>query len=168
MTGPEAVGSPKSLKDDRAVVAQRILHAVRDLALEVRPQLGRGLVVTLDNNLDGDLGFDSLGRAELVLRVDRMFQIRLPDVLISEMNTPADLLAAVLAAGPAADFARRIEETPLPALPSAAAPESAGTLIEALNWHVRNHPSRPHILLWRSGEAALPTTYTGQKEAAAC
>jgi 1-acyl-sn-glycerol-3-phosphate acyltransferase len=159
MMTPEAVGPLKPLKDDRAVVAQRILHAVRDLALEVRPQLGRGLAVTLDSNLDRDLGFDSLGRAELVLRVDRMFQIRLPDALIGEMNSPADLLAAVLAAGPAADFARRVEATPLPALPSVAAPESAGTLIEALTWHVREHPSRPHILLWRSEEAALPITY---------
>ena len=159
MTKAESVDPSNPVKDDEAVTAQRVLRAVHDLALEVRPYLGRTLVVTLDSNLDRDLGFDSLGRAELVLRLDRIFKVKLPDALIGEMNTPADLLAAVLAAGPPRDLTHQIEESPLPALPSAAAPESAGTLIEALDWHVREHPLRPHILLWRSGEAALPVTY---------
>ena len=122
MTRAESVDPSKPVKDDEAVAAQRVLRAVHDLALEVRPYLRRTLVVTLDSNLDRDLGLDSLGRAELVLRLDRMFKVRLPDALISEMNTPADLLAAVLAAGPPRDLAQHIEETPLPALPSAAAP----------------------------------------------
>ncbi len=123
MTKAESVDPSNPVKDDEAVTAQRVLRAVHDLALEVRPHLGRTLVVTLDSNLDRDLGFDSLGRAELVLRLDRIFKVKLPDALIGEMNTPADLLAAVLAAGPRRDLNHQIEESPLPALPSAAAPE---------------------------------------------
>jgi 1-acyl-sn-glycerol-3-phosphate acyltransferase len=155
----QGIDPSKPIRQDEAAAAQRVLHVVRELALELHPHLGGTLTVTLESDLDRDLGLDSLGRAELVLRLDRTFHVRLPDALIGEMSTPADLLAAVLAAGPPGEVARRFEEAPLPALPRAGVPESAGTLIEAFDWHVREHPSRPHILLWRSGEAALPVTY---------
>ncbi len=151
---------------DDAAAAERILRIVRDLALELHPHLGQSLAVTLESNLDRDLSFDSLGRAELLLRLDRAFKIKLPDALIGEMNTPADLLAAIQAAAPPEELARRSEEAALGALPIAAAPAQAGTLIEALDWHVRSHAERPHILLWQTGGGALPMTYAALDAAA--
>jgi len=52
------------------------------------------------SDLDRDLGLDSLGRAELVLRIDRAFKVHLPDRLLADASTPRDLLQALLAAAP--------------------------------------------------------------------
>ena len=46
------------------------------------------------------------------------------------------------------------------------APAQAATLIEALDWHVRGHAERPHILLWQTGGAAVPLTYASLDGAA--
>jgi 1-acyl-sn-glycerol-3-phosphate acyltransferase len=134
-------------------LAARLLRLVQDLVWELHPHMRRTVVVALDSDLDRDLGLDSLGRAELVLRIDRTFKVRLPDQLIGEADTPGDLLKAlsevspeqgvVLAAAPG------IEGALLPEVP---APYAAQTLIEALGFHVEKHGARPHIYLWRSEE----------------
>jgi 1-acyl-sn-glycerol-3-phosphate acyltransferase len=158
--------NPSDGEPAAAAEAQRILHMVRDLALELHPHLGHSLAVTLKSDLDRDLAFDSLGRAELLLRVERAFGVRLPETLIRDAATPGDLLAAALAAAPSAAPSAPGEATALSALPGAAAPDAAKTLVEALSWHVREHPDRPHILLWRSNGPLLPVTY-GDLDAAA-
>ena len=84
-----------------AEVATRFSRLVRDLVWELHPHMQRRVAVTLDSDLDRDLGLDSLGRAELVLRIDRTFKVRLPDQLLADANTPRDLLQALLAAAPA-------------------------------------------------------------------
>ena len=58
------------------------------------------LDVGLDSDLDRDLGLDSLGRAELLLRLDQAFKVRLPEQLISDAATCRDLLDGVVAAKP--------------------------------------------------------------------
>ena len=63
-------------------LAARLSRLVRDLVWELHPQMQRRVAVTLDSDLDRDLGLDSLGRAELVLRIDRAFKVRLPDQLL--------------------------------------------------------------------------------------
>ena len=128
---PEMAVANAGLKVDEALSA-RFLDIVSELVWELHPHLRRSTPVKLDSNLDRDLSLDSLGRAELILRLDRAFKVRLPDQLLNEANTPADLLIALLAAGPegpampeatvAAPFAKA-EEPP---------PASAQTLIETL------------------------------------
>src|SRR4030066_1811091 len=81
-------------------VSARLSRLVRDLVWELHPHMQRRVAVTLDSDLDRDLGLDSLGRAELVLRIDRAFKVRLPDRLIGEVDTPADLLKALSGASP--------------------------------------------------------------------
>ena len=47
-------------------------------------------------HLERDLGLGSLERVELMLRLDNAFSIHLPEKVVAEADTPADLLEAVL------------------------------------------------------------------------
>jgi hypothetical protein len=99
-----------------------------------RPE-GLGLEnIGLDTRLEADLGLDSLGRAELIARIERELGCRLPDEALLA-PTPRDLLTCC---GPTA--------APEPPAPGAApnpgrvqaaraAPDAARTLPEVLDWH---------------------------------
>ncbi|MDP2620955.1 MAG: AMP-binding protein [Hyphomicrobiales bacterium] len=146
--------------------ARQLLAIVHDLAVELHPHLRRTLTVELDSDIDSDIGLDSLGRAELLLRIDRAFKVRLPERLIGEARTLRDLLKEVTAAAPDAGAGRiRTAIEPI-VLPETSAPTQATTLIEVLAAHVGTHGERPHILLWRSDEEDEAITYSGLDRAA--
>ena len=54
-----------------------LIAVVRELVRELAPQRLKRGDVTLASRLDRDLGIDSLGRTELVLRIERKFRVRL-------------------------------------------------------------------------------------------
>jgi acyl carrier protein len=139
-------------------IAARIVAIVRGLAVELRPQSGRAPRVDLDSDLDRDAGLDSLGRAELLLRLDREFKVRLPDRLIGDARSPRDLLEGVLVASPTV-VPPAMEAIGGVALPEVVEPAGAATLLDLLAAHIAVHPERPHILLWRSDDVATPITY---------
>lgn len=141
-------------------VEDRLLHVVRELALELHPRRVRGREVTLDSDLDRDLGYDSLGRVELILRLNRAFKIELPDALLGEAETPRALLAAVVVAKPGVVQVSLAEARRPTTEFAESAPAAAGTLLEALDWHVERHPERPHILLWRGENREQTITYS--------
>jgi len=150
-----AQGTGKSLETgSQATIGRRLLGIVRDLILELHPHREDTLRVALDSTLDRDLGLDSLGRAELLVRLEHGFNKRLPQDLLSSAETVRDLLTALSALNEAEDLPEfRID---LPALePAHEIPAQAATLTEALDWHVEKHPERPHIVLW--DEAENPT-----------
>lgn len=107
--------------------------------------------VTLAASLDRDLAFDSLGRMELLLRVEREFGVDLPEDTLARAETVGALLDAVLAArgraaprrerAPVATQAAQPVETP--AQPSE--PAAASTLLDVLNWHLAAHAERTQI-----------------------
>src|SRR5262249_15026331 len=77
-----------------------LIQLIHDLAAELHP--GRTAVPsTLDHRLEQDYGFDSLGRVELFLRIERRFGVTLPEAVMGNAETPRDLLRALLAAAPA-------------------------------------------------------------------
>ena len=78
--------------------ASRLLGMVRALAIELHPERKDTLRVGLDSRLDCELGFDSLARAELLLRLERAFEMRLPQEVLGEAEIPEHLLTAVLTA----------------------------------------------------------------------
>jgi len=144
----------------------RLLRVVRDLAVELHPRRAKTLGVALDSRLDRDLGFDSLGRVELLLRVERAFGVHLPEELLGQAETPRDLLNAVLAAEPG-EAGRVREEASLPTLEAVeAAPHDARTLTEVLDWHLRVHPDRPHVLLPSGAGEETTLTYRSLAEPA--
>jgi non-ribosomal peptide synthetase component F len=121
------------------------------VSLELHPQR-RELAFGLDSALDRDLGFDSLGRVELLMRLERTFHLRFPETLLAEAATPRDLVAAVLGGGVAEPLSAAAELRPFALGDVRAAPEGASTLVEMLEWHARTHPERTHILLYGEGE----------------
>ena len=97
--------------------------------------------------MDRQLGLDSLARIELLLRCEQQFGVSLPEQLISTMETPRDLLLAILKSDSAIQDAE-IKHISTVVYPEAEGePSDAGTLIEALEWHVKAHPDRVHVRL---------------------
>src|SRR5438132_12425502 len=84
-----------SMDLDRPSRELELIAAVRELVRELAPQRLKRGDVTLASRLDRDLGIDSLGRTELVLRIERKFRVRLSVPTVAEMETVGDLLKAV-------------------------------------------------------------------------
>lgn len=150
---------PATSGDHRVEAEARLLAIVHELAMELQPYKGTRLDVGLDSDLDRDLGLDSLGRAELLLRLDREFKVRLPERLISDAATSRDLLEGVLSANPSVlKLTTPIELRPIE-LAEVVEPSHVRTLLESLEVHVRAYGSRPHIRLWVSDEEERIITY---------
>ena len=146
-------------------IAEDVLRLVREIAVELRPQRARTLSVRPDSSLHRDLGLDSLGRAELLLRLERHFSVSLPDDLLAEAETPRHLATAV--AGAETGAGAQVTSVRAAALaPAASARFEAETLTGALDWHCDQHPDRIHMLLGggTGGEKAI--TYSGLANAA--
>ncbi len=131
---------------DSAILASELLEIIRQLLSELHPQ--QRISVRLDSMLDRDLGLDSLARIELLLRCEKQFVVSLPEQLLTTMETPRDLLQAILAleSEEAKEQVRHIAIKPDAV--EAGEPAQATTLIEALAWHVERHPERNHLLLY--------------------
>src|SRR5918996_2064338 len=77
-------------------IADTLLEEIRQVAGELRPGSADSLNVSLDSSLDKDLGLDSLARMELLVRIERCFDLALPESLFADANTPRELLRAIL------------------------------------------------------------------------
>ena len=147
------------------VTAEPLLELVRELGSELHP--ARRISVTLDSALDRDIGLDSLGRVELILRMERRFGVNLPEGTLVNAETPRDLLKALVSARTSAGAEAGM---PLPSVAradSTAMPEHARTMVEALDWHLEAHPQRVHITLTGESGAAEELTYARLHEGAA-
>ena len=60
-----------------------LLETVRQLVAESHVHSGANIIATLDDSLEQDLGFDSLGRVELISRIESVFGIRLPEHVLA-------------------------------------------------------------------------------------
>ena len=136
----QAVAGVKPGQDPGAV----LVEIARALALELNPQRRQIMHAGLESSLERDWGFDSLSSAELLLRVERAFSVRLPQTLLGEAETLTDLLPALAGAAIRlpADADRRSLLAGGMAEP---APAGAKTLTEVLDWHVREHGDRVHV-----------------------
>ena len=149
--------------DETATV---LLQLVQNLAVELNPRDPRRRAVNLDSSLDTDLGFDSLARMELLSRLEREFGLDLPEHLFASAETPGDLLRALVNArrfGVALVSATLGQPKPDEA---AAAPDSAKTLVDVLDWHAQIHPDRPHLRLYSDTDEGEVITYSQLRERA--
>lgn len=137
---------------------EQLLSIVRTLASELHPG-DRPLRVSLTTLLDKELGFDSLSRVELILRIERSFNVSLPQVLLAEAETPADLLRTIEAAAPAHGGTPPLKRETLPPQDAGETPPDLVTLPEVLDWHLANHPQRPHVYLYGEGDEAQEISY---------
>jgi len=144
---------------------EALLTLARSLALELHPN--RALSdLSLDSFLDKDLGLDSLGRVELMNRIERRFGVVPPERLFAEADTLRDVARALTQAhaGHAPSASLEFSNLVLPG--GEPAPRTAQTLLEALTWHVQRHPDRPHIRFYSDEDEGLTLSY-GQLKAEA-
>src|SRR5436305_9472106 len=121
-----------------------LIAVVRELVRELSPQRLKRGDVTGSSRLDRDLGIDSLGRTELVLRIERKFHVRLAVTDVAEMETVADLLKAVEQAAPGGPVAYTLDIATQATTPLIGQPDDAKTLTEMLDWHVQEHTDHIH------------------------
>jgi acyl carrier protein len=142
-------------------ITQTLLTVVQQLAIELHPHKYNALTVTLDSALERDLGFDSLGRMELLLRLERAFGVQLPEQVLATAEVLRDLVEAVHKAsmGTALRIPTAVETDRSEAVDGI--PAGATTLGEVLDWHVRVHPQRRHITLYVEDEHVEEITYAG-------
>lgn len=139
--------------------ADTLLALVQTLALELHPHRQGLASMTLDSSLEREFGFDSLGRVELLQRLQRTFGVQLPDRVLATAETPRDLLRAVAAAGASGRVVQTQTAKALSPSGVEAAPAKAGTLIDVLTWHTHAHPQRPHLYLYGEDEIAAEISY---------
>src|SRR3569623_2119173 len=136
-------------------VEQQLFTILRILLQEMQ---GRALAVHADSRLDRDLGFDSLARGELVLRLERAFAVSLPESLLAEAETPRQLLAAIVAAGGnrrGADLTTSITSS---TIASRGVPSDAQSLMDVLMWLGEFSPDRVCIQLLSGDDQVTPIT----------
>ncbi|MFK0088665.1 AMP-binding protein [Pseudomonas sp. NPDC090755] len=145
MSRPPPAPSAVPRDDGRA---EKLLEIVQRTVAELHPQAADALHVTLHSVLDRDLGVDSLARVELWSRIEREFGVRLPESLFASAETPADLLHVLLSRHDA-EAVRPLPSNDASQTPAATgqAPDTARTLIEVLDWHVRHQPQFLHVRL---------------------
>jgi 1-acyl-sn-glycerol-3-phosphate acyltransferase len=154
---------------DRSEVRERVLGIIRGLLEELGSQ-GALPMLQASSQLDRELGLGSLERVELLARLETAFELRLPDRVASEANTPEDLARAILAA-PGTNVEDEEGSSALRAsvtvqkLHRAATDEgvySAETLIDVLRYRASHDAERAHLLITEEsddGERSLTLTF---------
>ncbi len=145
---------------------EALLAIVKNLSEELYPNKKSSSPISLDSSLERDLGFDSLGQAELLSRVEQAFQVRLPEQILSRVETSIDLLRAIGRGSAIGQTPRPTEVRSIPLDEVHETPESAKTLGEVLEWHVRSHPNRTHIYLYGENEKEEKITYADLRHGA--
>ncbi len=157
--------TPLSQKSVSGDPQEALLAVIAQVAGELRPEQNVHRRLTLDSALDRDLGFDSLGRVELIARVERHFNVALPEHTLTAAETPRDLLRALRVAEGA--VALSVDTVDTHAAFAEGAPIGANTLLEVLRWHVDTHPERAHIQSYDDHEQGEIVTYRALWESAA-
>ncbi len=134
-----------------------LLALVGELARELHPQHSRSEDISLSSRLERDLGIDSLGRTELILRLERGFSVHLPINLVGAANTVGDLLGALQQAVPTG--ARPAPMTPSRPMAAVRAATEARTLLDVLQQHVAEHADRTHVTVLEDDEIVGTLTY---------
>ncbi|RWC36298.1 MAG: acyl-phosphate glycerol 3-phosphate acyltransferase [Mesorhizobium sp.] len=139
--------------DDRRSREGDLIAVVREFVNELQPQRANAIDISPSSRIERDLGIDSLGRTELILRIERAFRVRLPTQIVGEADTIGDLVNALEHAGARPGPARTVQApSDLPPVPAAS---EAGTLVEVLDWHVAQHPDRLHLTILQDDTTAL-------------
>jgi 1-acyl-sn-glycerol-3-phosphate acyltransferase len=149
---PEKGAEPGSERD--------LITVISGLVRELHPQRYRYIDIRPSSRIERDLGIDSLGRTELILRIERAFRVRLPAQTIGEAETVHDLIEALGQARPTLERIA-VELQQVPALPTVPAASEAQTLVEVLDWHAAHHPDRLHLTVLQDETTILGTlTYS--------
>ena len=131
--------------------ADTLLALVQDLALELHPQRQSVAFTTLESSLEHELGFDSLGRVELLQRLERTFSVHLPDDVLATAETPRDLLRAVAVAGRVLRDASARPTLTMPLVAARGRPIARRHAGRCADWHTQGACTPPTSLFLRRG-----------------
>ena len=149
-TDPSAAAIEQEMRE------RDLIGVIAQLVRELHPQRVRFIDIVPSSRIERDLGIDSLGRTELILRIERAFRVRLPAQTIGEAETVRDLVQALEQAGPRRERTA-LESPPVSALPAVPAANQAQTLVEVLEWHAAQHPNRLHLIVLQDEATVLGT-----------
>ncbi len=164
LQGQAAAAGPSG---SHAITPARVMEAIAALLRDLR---GSAVPpVAMDDDLERTLGIDSLTRMELMLRLERDFDIRMPESMVQAAQTPRDLMRALAASAPRQGAA--VEQptgvdAAAPSLAAVAPPHHAQTLMEVLQWHAAQAPDRTHITLLGDASVRDRLTHAGLLERA--
>ena len=143
----------------RALDAQSLVAAMREVVTELHPHLGARAEITLDSSLDRDLGLDSLSRMELLSRLERRFGATIPETVMANAETARELLPALLAGDRRQRGAVSVRSREAGLEVVDAIPLDASTLLDAVDFHARHHGDSVHVELHESDREPLPITF---------
>ncbi len=144
--------------------ASQVTRAVERLLADLH---GRSRSVTLDDDLERNLGLGSLERAELVVRLENAFSLTLGSNTLVEARTAGDLLASVLAArgggrtaggGTPAPAAAPIDRSPAWRVPDAG---EVKTLAEVARYRAETDGEKSHVFFLAEDGEEQTLTYAG-------
>ncbi len=151
MNGVKAIPGPHSPHylrirvhmKNKTDIENQLVSIIQQLLTETGNEYSQR-TINLDTALQQHLGIDSFGRAELLHRIEKNFNIQLPDNLIAEANTIRDLVDAIYSTSPThITQQQEIHQHKLDK--SHINPEQAKTLIDVLLLYAKGDPERPHI-----------------------
>jgi acyl carrier protein len=140
---------------DRPVAEADLIALVRELVSELRGERGGQIDIRPSSRLERDLGIDSLGRTELILRIEQRFSIRLDVSAMGEADTVGDLLKVLNQNKPACAPSASLAVAPV--LPEVQAATHGRTMLEVLDWHVAQHPDRLHATALQDDSTVIAT-----------
>ncbi|MGA7326666.1 MAG: acyl carrier protein [Rhodomicrobium sp.] len=85
---------PDTKQDEPAIPARdgrerELVAIIREFIHELHPRRSKIMEVSIASRLERDLGIDSLGRTELILRIERSFGVRLPGAAAGAAGLPS-------------------------------------------------------------------------------
>ena len=156
-SGTPGRATPPKVDPEADLVLDEVVSLLADL------HEGAPTGVSLDSDLAGELGLDSLAIVELHDRLQRRFGVTLPEEVLASATTPGEWFRAVVAAQghPMGPRENRPVENVTTRAPGGAWPVAARTLTEALAWHVEEHSDLVTIrlLCGHDGSAVEELTY---------
>lgn len=158
---------PRDAKYSAATTDEILFYLIRELGGEMQLRESALHHLSAQTSLDADLGLDSLTRVELLARIERRFNVRLAAETMAEVVTLGELRDAILGAESAAAEKPAREVSGLVLEATESSPLDCQTLTQVLEWHVRNHPERPHIELYSETTEGEVLTFRQLYEGAA-
>jgi len=148
------------MQSDSTAPSALVLETVRLMVAELHRGRHDAPPVTPDSTLDRDLGFDSLGRFELLSRLEKASGVALPEHVFATVETVRDIQRELTRArGRAVSLSTLSIERAAAPEPGGAVPLDAATLDEVLRWHARQTPERVHIRFYDDEASAETLTF---------
>lgn len=131
-------------QNHHALVQEKVFNVIRQMLSELdRSQASYRL--TEKASLQKDLSLDSLTKVELFHRLEEVFNISLPDAVLSQAETVQDLIDSIVNQAPTAPGIQQIKAYELESV--SYDPTQAASLVEVLYALAKNDPKRPHVYL---------------------